>query len=103
MRQKSWHSYYRITSQICRSYLSALLLLVPIGIIAGILGWADEAVFLLNLAAIVPLVSWMTLSISELSASVTPLIDELFKATLGNGVELTVSSSSCLMDFASCS
>ncbi|GFF38121.1 vacuolar calcium ion transporter [Aspergillus udagawae] len=90
MRQKSWHSYHRVTSQICHSYLSALLLLVPIGIVAGILGWADDAVFLLNLAAIVPLVSWMTLSISELSASVTPLIDELFKATLGNAVELTV-------------
>ncbi|KAF7157315.1 hypothetical protein CNMCM5623_001438 [Aspergillus felis] len=90
IRQNSWRSYHRVTSQICHSYLSALLLLVPIGIVAGILGWADEAVFLLNLAAIVPLVSWMTLSITELSASVTPLGDELFKATLGNAVELTV-------------
>ncbi|RHZ51796.1 uncharacterized protein CDV56_104699 [Aspergillus thermomutatus] len=90
VHQDSWRPYHRITAKICHSYLSALLLLVPIGFIAGILGWPDVAAFLLNLAAIVPLVSWMTLSLSELSASVTPLVDELCKATLGNAVELTV-------------
>jgi hypothetical protein len=89
------HPYHAIAARISTSYLNVLLLMVPIGIMAGIFHWSWVVVFSLNLLAIVVLTSWITFSIAELSTSVGRFLDEAIKATLGNAIEMLVSPS-CL-------
>jgi Ca2+:H+ antiporter len=71
-------------------YANVLLVFVPIGIVAGTLGWPVEAVFLLNLLAIVPLAPIMAFSIDKLSASIGHVFNGLIKVTLGSAVEMIV-------------
>ncbi|THC90503.1 hypothetical protein EYZ11_010029 [Aspergillus tanneri] len=71
-------------------YLQVLLIFVPIGIVTGSLQWADEVVFLSNLVAIIPLISWTNLALSQQYASLGQVVDELLKASLGNTIELIV-------------
>ncbi|KAJ5102011.1 hypothetical protein NUU61_004233 [Penicillium alfredii] len=61
-----------------------------IGTATGILQWPDAVVFVLNLAALVPLLAWITRSVDALSVSVGRSVNELLKATLGNAVELMI-------------
>ncbi|KAM5527576.1 Vacuolar calcium ion transporter 2 [Fusarium oxysporum f. sp. phaseoli] len=56
------------------NYVNVLLPFVPLGIIAGVLGWSPAAVFSLNFIAIIPLT-----------------LGGLLNATFGNAVELIVS------------
>ncbi|KAA8651018.1 uncharacterized protein ATNIH1004_003709 [Aspergillus tanneri] len=90
LRQNSWHPYHAVTKKICYSYLQVLLIFVPIGIVTGSLQWADEVVFLSNLVAIIPLISWTNLALSQQYASLGQVVDELLKASLGNTIELIV-------------
>jgi len=73
-------------------YVNVLLVFVPIGIAAGTLGWPVEAVFVLNFLAIISLAPLITFSIDELSASIGGAFGGLIKASLGNVVEMVVSS-----------
>ncbi|KAF2021038.1 calcium/proton exchanger family protein [Aaosphaeria arxii CBS 175.79] len=73
------------------NYVNVLLVFVPIGIVAGALGWNPTAVFVLNFIAIVPLASLLSFATEELSAKLGQTLGGLLNATFGNAVELIVS------------
>lgn len=80
-----------IWATLASSYINVLLVFVPIGIIAGILGWNPTAVFILNFIAIVPLAALLSFATEELSAKLGQTLGGLMNATFGNAVELIVS------------
>ncbi|MCJ1401507.1 hypothetical protein MMC11_004721 [Xylographa trunciseda] len=73
------------------NYVNVLLVFVPLGIIAGAMGWNPTAVFLLNFFAIVPLASLLSFATEELSVKLGQTLGGLLNATFGNAVELIVS------------
>jgi hypothetical protein len=74
------------------SYANLLLFCVPLGIIAGALGWNPAAIFTLNFLAIFPLAALLSYSTDELSAHVGQTFGGFINATFGNAVEMIVSS-----------
>lgn len=92
LRPRHFPSYpYNITrATLYSSYMNFLLVFLPIGIVAGALGWADLTVFVLNFLAIVPLASLIAFSTRELSGSVGTFLGRLLKATLSNIFEVIV-------------
>lgn len=72
------------------TYVKALWVMVPIGLVAGALDWPAELVFLFNLAAIVPLASSIASAIEDLSTHTGRITSGVLKAALGNAVELIV-------------
>lgn len=73
------------------SPVNYLLVFVPLGILAGGLGWSANAVFWINFFAIVPLASILAFATEELSEEVGETLGGLLNATFGNAVELIVS------------
>ena len=73
------------------NYVNVLLVFVPLGIIAGAMGWNPTAVFLLNFFAIIPLASLLSFATEELSVKLGQTLGGLLNATFGNAVELIVS------------
>ena len=73
-------------------YVNVFLVFVPLGIIAGAMGWNPTAVFALNFLAIVPLASLLSFATEQLSAKCGQTLGGLLNATFGNAVELIVSS-----------
>ena len=71
--------------------MNLLLVFVPLGIIAGNVGWPPEAVFVMNFLAIVPLAALLSFATEELSAKLGQTLGGLLNATFGNAVELIVS------------
>lgn len=82
----SWLQSFR--SALLSSKVNLLLLFVPLGIVAGELGWSDAAIFSLNFLAIIPLASLLGLATEELALRVGQTIGGLLNATFGNAVEL---------------
>ncbi|KAJ5278866.1 hypothetical protein N7478_004238 [Penicillium angulare] len=76
---------------LVRDYVNVLLIFVPLGIIAGALGWDSSAVFVLNFFAIIPLASLLSFATEELAATMGQALGGLMNATFGNAVELIVS------------
>lgn len=72
--------------------VNLLLVCVPLGIVAGEIGWNPEVVFSLNFASIIPLAALLSFATEELSANVGETIGGLLNASFGNAVELIVSS-----------
>jgi Ca2+:H+ antiporter len=72
------------------NYVNVFLVFVPLGIIAGALGWNPTAVFVLNFIAIIPLASLLSFATEELSAKLGQTLGGLMNATFGNAVELIV-------------
>src|SRR5271168_4847284 len=89
-RRPSWYLHHATRVALCSSYISVLLVFVPIGVAAGALGWAVVTVFFLNFLAIIPLAPLMAFSTRELSASVGRVLGGLLKEILGNAVEMIV-------------
>jgi Ca2+:H+ antiporter len=80
-----------LTYEILKTnYVNILLVFVPLGIIAGALGWDPTAVFILNFLAIIPLASLLAFATEELSVPLGQTIGGLLNATFGNAVELIV-------------
>ena len=73
------------------NYVNVLLVFVPLGIVAGAMGWNPTAVFLLNFFAIMPLASLLSFATEELSVKLGQTLGGLLNATFGNAVELIVS------------
>lgn len=71
--------------------VNLLLVCVPLGIMAGELGWSPGLIFALNFAAIMPLAALLSFATEELSANVGETIGGLLNASFGNAVELIVS------------
>ncbi|KAJ5678327.1 Vacuolar calcium ion transporter [Penicillium maclennaniae] len=76
---------------LIRDYVNVLLIFVPLGIIAGALGWDSTAIFVLNFFAIIPLASMLSFATEELAATMGQALGGLMNATFGNAVELIVS------------
>ncbi|KAI9931768.1 hypothetical protein ASPWEDRAFT_37353 [Aspergillus wentii DTO 134E9] len=76
---------------LARDYTNVLLVFVPLGIIAGALGWDSTAIFTLNFFAIIPLASMLSFATEELAATMGQALGGLMNATFGNAVELIVS------------
>ena len=91
-RARHFPSYpYNITrATLYSSYMNILLIFLPIGIVAGALGWADLTVFLLNFFAVIPLASLIAFSTRELSGSGGVVLGRLLKSTLSNIFEIIV-------------
>lgn len=75
---------------LASNYVNILLVFVPLGIVAGILGWGAPAVFVLNFLAIMPLASLLSFATEELAATMGQTLGGLMNATFGNAVELIV-------------
>jgi Ca2+:H+ antiporter len=85
------HVAYLTYAVLTSNYVNVLLVFVPVGIIAGILGWNPTVVFILNFIAIIPLAALLSFATEELSAKLGQTLGGLMNATFGNAVELIVS------------
>ena len=72
-------------------YVNFLLVMVPVGIIAGHNGWNPTAVFIINFFAIIPLAAVLSFATEEISMKLGETLGGLLNATFGNAVELIVS------------
>ncbi|KAA8911887.1 hypothetical protein TRICI_003680 [Trichomonascus ciferrii] len=72
------------------SYVNTFLVFVPLGIVAGIMGWSAGWTFTLNFLAIIPLAGLLSYATEELAEHVGDTIGGLLNATFGNAVELIV-------------
>lgn len=72
------------------NYVNVLLVFVPVGIVAGLLGWNPTLVFVLNFFAIVPLAAVLSFATEEISMKLGETMGGLLNATFGNAVELIV-------------
>ncbi len=95
------HFVHKAYQTLTSNYVNVLLVFVPLGIIAGALGWDPIAVFVLNFLAIVPLASLLSFATEELSVKLGQTLGGLLNATFGNAVELIVSFS-CSCRASSC-
>ncbi|CAN3367516.1 vacuolar calcium ion transporter [Diutina catenulata] len=73
------------------SSVNYLLVFVPLGLLAGGLGWSPSWVFWLNFMAIIPLAAVLAYATEELAEQVGETLGGLLNATFGNAVELIVS------------
>lgn len=87
-----WPAYtaWATKETLLGNYINALLVFVPLGIIAGAMGWNPTAVFVLNFLAIIPLASLLSFATEELSVKLGQTLGGLLNATFGNAVELIV-------------
>lgn len=82
-----------ITWKILKTnYVNVLLVFVPLGIVAGIVGWSPTLVFVFNFMAIIPLASLLAFATEELAVPLGQTLGGLLNATFGNAVELIVSN-----------
>ncbi|RDL35884.1 uncharacterized protein BP5553_06496 [Venustampulla echinocandica] len=65
-----------------------LLVMVPLGIVAAILGWSVLAVFLGNFLALVALAPLMTALVEKLATVFAGTLGGLLNATMGNAMEM---------------
>lgn len=64
--------------------------MVPIGIIAGAVGWSPTTVFTLNFFAIIPLAAVLSFATEQIAMKLGESMGGLLNATFGNAVELIV-------------
>jgi Ca2+:H+ antiporter len=95
---ESENKFVRIPAQVLHitkvtlysNYVNILLVFVPLGIVAGAMGWNPTAVFILNFFAIVPLAAVLSFATEEISVKLGQTMGGLLNATFGNAVELIV-------------
>lgn len=74
----------------CQDYVNFLLVMVPVGIVAGAMNWNSTAVFTINFFAIIPLAAVLSFATEEISIKLGETMGGLLNATFGNAVELIV-------------
>jgi hypothetical protein len=87
----SRETYHEVRAAYRNSYVNFFLILIPIAVAAGVLGWSPVAVFWLNFLAIIPLAPLIWLSVVELSAVIEHNLGGFLRATCVNAVEMIVS------------
>jgi hypothetical protein len=83
--------YKQARSALLIHNANLLLILLPIGLVGGHLGWNPVAVLIINIVAIIPLSAFVSSSSDKLSVHLGELVGGLINATFGNTVELIVS------------
>ncbi|EEY21930.1 vacuolar calcium ion transporter [Verticillium alfalfae VaMs.102] len=84
----TWH-VTKVT--LLSNYVNFLLFMVPLGIVAGKMGWGATAVFTINFFAIIPLAAVLSYATEQISMKLGESLGGLLNATFGNAVELIVS------------
>ncbi|KAJ1565051.1 hypothetical protein HK096_004839 [Nowakowskiella sp. JEL0078] len=79
-----------LKSILIASPLNILLFFVPLGIFAGLIGWDEQYIFVLNFFAIIPLAKLLGVATEEISLRTNQTIGGLLNATFGNMVEAIV-------------
>lgn len=74
------------------SYMNICLVFVPLGIIAGLAEWSPIVIFVLNFAAMIPLISLLAFAAEDLAMSLGQIASRLLDVIFGNAVELIVSN-----------
>lgn len=64
---KILHTVYEI---LVSNYANVFLVFVPLGIVAGVVGWDPVTIFVLNFLAIIPLAGLLAFATEELAAKV---------------------------------
>jgi Ca2+:H+ antiporter len=103
----SENKFVRIPAQVLHitkvtlysNYVNILLVFVPLGIVAGAMGWNPTTVFILNFFAIVPLAAVLSFATEEISVKLGQTMGGLLNATFGNAVELIVSLKVLAVEF----
>ncbi|KAK2035860.1 calcium/proton exchanger [Colletotrichum somersetense] len=85
---QAWH-VTKVT--LLSNYVNVLLVMVPLGIIAGKLHWSPTGVFIINFLAIIPLAAVLSFATEQISMKLGEALGGLLNATFGNAVELIVS------------
>ncbi len=70
--------------------ISALLLVIPIAILAKVFDWGDLAVFVFSAIAVIPLAGYIGEATEVLASHTGPRLGGLLNATLGNAAELII-------------
>lgn len=70
------------------SPMNVLLVFVPLGVAAGLLGWSQTLVFLFNFLGVIPLAMILGRATEDIAAHTNQTIGGLINATFGNAVEL---------------
>ncbi|OHW96978.1 Ca2+:H+ antiporter [Colletotrichum incanum] len=85
---RAWH----VTKvSLLSNYVNFLLVMVPLGIVAGKFHWNPTAVFTINFFAIIPLAAVLSFATKQISMKLGEALEGLLNATFGNAVELIVS------------
>ncbi|KEZ40336.1 hypothetical protein SAPIO_CDS8178 [Scedosporium apiospermum] len=84
----TWH-ITKVT--LMSNYVNFLLLIIPVAIVGGELGWDPTTVFILNFFAIIPLAAVLSFATEEIAMRLGETLGGLLNATFGNAVELIVS------------
>ncbi|GKT61146.1 calcium/proton exchanger [Colletotrichum tofieldiae] len=85
---RAWH----VTKvSLLSNYVNFLLVMVPLGVVAGKLHWSPTAVFTINSFAIIPLAAVLSFATKQISMTLSKALGGLINATFGNVVELIVS------------
>lgn len=63
-------SYKKLKIIVYSNYVNVLLVLVPFGILSGLLDWGPTAIFILNFLAIIPLAALLSFATEELALEV---------------------------------
>ncbi|GKT51687.1 vacuolar calcium ion transporter [Colletotrichum spaethianum] len=85
---QAWH----VTKvSLFSNHVNFLLVMVPLGIVAGKLHWGPTAVFTINFFAIIPLAAVLSFATEQISMKSGEALGGLLNATFGNAVELIVS------------
>ncbi|KJZ69925.1 hypothetical protein HIM_10681 [Hirsutella minnesotensis 3608] len=85
---RTWHV---IKVTLYSNHVNFLLVMVPIGIVAGAVGWNPTTVFTLNFFAIIPLAAVLSFATEQIAMKLGESMGGLLNATFGNAVELIVS------------
>lgn len=64
------HSWGKLDTIVSSNRVNVLLVLVPFGILSGVLDWGPTTVFILNFLAIIPLAALLSFATEELALEV---------------------------------
>jgi Ca2+:H+ antiporter len=90
IRSASKNTLHIIWKVLTSNYVNALLVVVPVGLVAGYTHMDPTLVFALNFVAIIPLAALLSFATEELSAEAGQTIGGLLNASFGNAIELIV-------------
>ncbi|TQS35420.1 hypothetical protein Golomagni_04159 [Golovinomyces magnicellulatus] len=85
------HTFQTTKITLLSNYVNVLLVFVPLGIGAGLMGLNPSLVFFLNFLAVVPLAAVLSFATEEISLELGETLGGLLNATFGNAVEMIVS------------
>jgi Ca2+:H+ antiporter len=78
------------TNYTAKNWGRLMLVFVPFGVLAPILGWGDTAVFVLNCLAVIPLADVLCRATDDVAGFMGETLGALLNITMGNATELVI-------------